>query len=130
MIVKRFCLTSLIVRTRRYSSLNRLENLRSQLKGTKEVDDGLMNIVGGDAEILNHSLPGSGRLPEWLKSPIPKGQKFTLLKKTLRELNLHTVRYDILAMMTNARNRFVKRPNVPILEIVGMEASMRLPRRR
>jgi lipoic acid synthetase len=31
------------------------------------------------------------RLPEWLRAPIPTGEKFTTLKNNLRELNLHTV---------------------------------------
>ncbi|KAF9435921.1 hypothetical protein BGZ76_005217 [Entomortierella beljakovae] len=31
------------------------------------------------------------RLPEWLKTPIPKGENYAKIKKNLRELNLHTV---------------------------------------
>jgi lipoate synthase len=37
------------------------------------------------------SLPGNGRLPEWLRAPIPTGEKFSTLKDNLRELKLHTV---------------------------------------
>ena len=33
----------------------------------------------------------AGRLPSWLKTPIPSGDKFFELKSTLRELNLSTV---------------------------------------
>ena len=39
----------------------------------------------------SESLPGDGRLPSWLKAPIPTGKKFAELKETLRELKLHTV---------------------------------------
>ncbi|PJF18995.1 hypothetical protein PSACC_01182 [Paramicrosporidium saccamoebae] len=37
------------------------------------------------------SLPGNGRLPEWLRVPIPTSEKFSTLKDNLRELKLHTV---------------------------------------
>ena len=39
----------------------------------------------------NDSLPGDGRLPKWLKTPIPVGQRYSHLKETLRDLKLHTV---------------------------------------
>lgn len=35
--------------------------------------------------------PGTGRLPKWLKTPIPVGERYTKLKETLRDLKLHTV---------------------------------------
>lgn len=38
------------------------------------------------------SLPGNGRLPKWLKTPIPVGERYTHLKETLRDLKLHTVK--------------------------------------
>lgn len=47
------------------------------------------------------SLPGSGRLPTWLKSPIPIGKKFGELKASLRQLNLHTVQ------MVNAESKYI-----------------------
>lgn len=37
------------------------------------------------------SIPGDGRLPKWLKTPIPVGERFSHLKETLRDLKLHTV---------------------------------------
>jgi lipoyl synthase len=37
------------------------------------------------------SIPGSSRLPDWLKRPIPAGGNFAKIKKDLRGLNLHTV---------------------------------------
>src|SRR5438046_1037588 len=36
------------------------------------------------------SVPGSSRLPDWLKRPIPAGGNFSKIKKDLRGLNLHT----------------------------------------
>ncbi|KAJ2681568.1 hypothetical protein H4R19_007316, partial [Coemansia spiralis] len=36
-------------------------------------------------------VPGSGRLPRWLKTDIPTGDKVNGIRKTLRELKLHTV---------------------------------------
>lgn len=40
----------------------------------------------------NLPLPGNGRLPKWLKTPIPVGERYFHLKETLRDLKLHTVR--------------------------------------
>ena len=36
------------------------------------------------------SIPGSSRLPDWLKRPIPAGGNFAKIKRDLRGLNLHT----------------------------------------
>jgi len=43
-----------------------------------------------EATEATESLPGSSRLPEWLKRPIPAGGNFARIKKDLRGLNLHT----------------------------------------
>jgi lipoic acid synthetase len=40
---------------------------------------------------VTSQLGSAGRLPSWLRAPIPTGEKYTELKKTLRELNLSTV---------------------------------------
>ncbi|KAJ1873648.1 hypothetical protein LPJ55_002099 [Coemansia sp. RSA 990] len=37
------------------------------------------------------SLPGNSRLPRWLKTDIPTGTNVSRIRKTLRELKLHTV---------------------------------------
>lgn len=42
-------------------------------------------------EMSSDNLPGDGRLPKWLKTPIAVGQRYTHLKETLRGLKLHTV---------------------------------------
>ena len=39
--------------------------------------------------------PGNGRLPQWLKTPIAVGERYSHLKETLRDLKLHTVRRQI-----------------------------------
>lgn len=69
---------------RRFSS--RIESLR-----TKLAQDAGRDETSGSLFALEPGPPGTGRLPEWLKAPIPAGQKYTFLKNTLRELNLHTV---------------------------------------
>lgn len=44
----------------------------------------------------NDNLPGDGRLPKWLKTPIAVGQRYSHLKETLRDLKLHTVLIQII----------------------------------
>lgn len=48
---------------------------------------GLEEFINGTAE----ALPGDGRLPPWLKTPIAIGKHFTELTDSLKGLNLHTV---------------------------------------
>jgi hypothetical protein len=99
-------------------SVSRLDILRQRLETEIETDIKLPSTSSCSNEEVSDNLPGSGRLPEWLKSPIPTGQKFTNLKNTLRELNLHTVFNDQL--VTPKPVRYVKRPNVRILVNAGM----------
>jgi hypothetical protein len=40
---------------------------------------------------VGERLPGEGRLPPWLKTPIAIGKHFTDLKESLAGLSLHTV---------------------------------------
>lgn len=63
---------------------SRLEGLRRRLAGEPPGEGASLLPEAG-------SWPGNGRLPDWLKVPIPMGKKFAELKGTLRELNLHTV---------------------------------------
>lgn len=72
---------------KRFSS--RLESLRDQLAqydGSNATSATMFPLEASEPR-----LPGTGRLPGWLKAPIPTGKKYTELKETLRELNLHTV---------------------------------------
>ena len=41
---------------------------------------------------LTENSRGDGRLPQWLKTPIAVGERYSHLKETLRDLKLHTVR--------------------------------------
>ncbi|KAJ2416884.1 hypothetical protein GGI10_000618 [Coemansia sp. RSA 2530] len=43
------------------------------------------------AEAVQSKIPGNSRLPRWLKTDIPTGGNVTKIRKTLRELKLHTV---------------------------------------
>ncbi|KAJ2491047.1 hypothetical protein IWW37_002604 [Coemansia sp. RSA 2050] len=43
------------------------------------------------AEAVQSKIPGNSRLPRWLKTDIPTGGNVTNIRKTLRELKLHTV---------------------------------------
>ncbi|KAJ2443246.1 hypothetical protein GGF42_006700, partial [Coemansia sp. RSA 2424] len=43
------------------------------------------------AEAAQSKIPGNSRLPRWLKTDIPMGGNVTKIRKTLRELKLHTV---------------------------------------
>ncbi|KAJ2791051.1 hypothetical protein H4R21_006389 [Coemansia helicoidea] len=64
---------------------------------------GFGEFVGGSSEPLTAAeameraaaatgaVPGSGRLPRWLKTDIPTGDKVNGIRKTLRGLKLHTV---------------------------------------
>lgn len=75
-------------------------------------------------------LPGSGRLPSWLKVPIPTGREFSQLKDSLRELKLHTVHHISMCCALTG-SRYVKRQSVPTLASVGVaERRVWPPRRR
>ena len=97
----------------RSHSTSRLDILRQRLDTETEIK--FPSTTSGE---IPDSLPGNGRLPEWLKSPIPTGHKFTNLKNTLRELDLHTVLDTQLA--APELFRCVKKLNVRILVNVGV----------
>lgn len=68
------------------NGLSRLEVLRQKLReGTSSLNE----FISSPSQ--TEDLPGSGRLPSWLKVPIPTGREFSQLKESLRELKLHTV---------------------------------------
>lgn len=69
------------------TSLSRLEVLKQRLQ---DGAPSLTEFVSSPPP--TEDLPGSGRLPSWLKVPIPTGREFSQLKESLRELKLHTVR--------------------------------------
>ena len=80
---------------RRMSSVKLLQrnSLKAALENGPKFDDFVVgtadNAVQGDFTASN--VPGTGRLPKWLKTPIAVGQRYTHLKDTLRDLKLHTV---------------------------------------
>lgn len=43
-------------------------------------------------EKLRTNSSGDARLPQWLKTPIAVGERYSHLKETLRDLKLHTVK--------------------------------------
>ena len=114
-----------LVRFKKYISSSRLEILRGKIKEAPELE----YFVNEDLE-LNKNLPGSGRLPKWLKTPIATGQKFTELKRSLRSLKLHTVdsRPFHAKVIGIDLVRYVRRPSVRILETVGMAEQNKLQR--
>lgn len=63
---------------------SRLDALREQLKGKEPLSLGSCSQPKGQT-------PSSQRLPDWLRAPIPVGEKYWKLKRNLRELRLHTV---------------------------------------
>lgn len=64
-----------------------LSNLRNRLEAGPAFETFLQSGNSDDCV----PAPGDGRLPPWLKTPIPVGQKYTEIKKTLQSLKLHTV---------------------------------------
>lgn len=112
-----------LVRFKKYTSFSRLEILRDKIKEAPELEQ----FASEDLE-LNKNLPGSGRLPKWLKTPIATGQKFTELKRSLRSLKLHTVdSHPFHAKVIGIDLvRYVRRPSVRILGTVGMEGRSKL----
>ena len=65
--------------------------LNEALKTGPKFSDFIRENQSGQSEEINS--PGDGRLPQWLKTPIPVGERYTQLKETLRDLKLHTVSY-------------------------------------
>ena len=66
--------------------------MRRFTTGTREVLKEALEIGPKFSDFVNgESLPGNGRLPKWLKTPIPVGERYFQLKETLRDLKLHTV---------------------------------------
>ena len=130
---------------RRMSSVKLLQrnSLKAALENGPKFDDFVVgtadNAVQGDFTASN--VPGTGRLPKWLKTPIAVGQRYTHLKDTLRDLKLHTVSNDLVGLclfdylfsfyyFLALVRRFVKRRNVLILVIVGMEEKLERQRLR
>lgn len=72
------------------------------------------------------------RLPDWLKTEIPKGKSYATVKENLRGLKLHTVCRRVVTTIFRVKsnrsqhfylmnNRSVKKQDVPILANVGVE---------
>lgn len=67
-------------------------HMRRFTAGVREVlKEALENGPKFDDFVTGENLPGKGRLPKWLKTPIPVGERYFQLKETLRDLKLHTV---------------------------------------
>ncbi|KXN73347.1 Lipoyl synthase [Conidiobolus coronatus NRRL 28638] len=56
---------------------------------TLSVEEALELKTPKNKQLVNRK--GHTRLPEWLKTEIPKGDNYTRIKKNLRDLKLHTV---------------------------------------
>lgn len=99
---------------RRFST----KNLKEALENGPKFEDFITGKSVESVERVSVSVPGDGRLPKWLKTPIAVGERYTHLKETLRDLKLHTVRSEVFISFINFL-RCVRRLNVLILEIVG-----------
>ena len=64
-------------------------------KLTKEILKEALESGPKFSEFVTLNLLGNGRLPKWLKTPIPVGERYYNLKETLRDLKLHTVSIKI-----------------------------------
>lgn len=63
--------------------------LLSSLKKVLEKGPGLKDFISSSSCSTEPASPR--HLPEWLKTPIAVGEKYSQLKDTLRGLKLHTV---------------------------------------
>lgn len=69
------------MRTRLYNTLRRTFSGRPDFS----------EFLSKAARTSSSESASPARLPEWLKTPIPVGDKFSSLKESLRGLKLHTV---------------------------------------
>lgn len=109
-------------RLRKHNHLLNLQIMRFYSTARKVLKEALENgpkfsdFVSGTE---NLHLPGNGRLPKWLKTPIPVGERYFHLKETLRDLKLHTVK-KAYALSLIWFLRYARKQNAQILGIVGM----------
>lgn len=65
--------------------------LKKALESGPKFSDFISGHISCASEQDSKTVPGDGRLPKWLKTPIPVGERYSNLKDTLRDLKLHTV---------------------------------------
>ena len=78
---------------RQIASIRRFSTKFEKLSEALQTGPSLTDFIESK-ESKATSFPGDGRLPKWLKTPIPVGERFSHLKETLRDLKLHTVIID------------------------------------
>lgn len=77
---------------RQFTTLTKLP--KEVLKEALESGPKFTDFISGEGSVAVASAVSVSqpRLPKWLKTPIPVGERYFHLKETLRDLKLHTVK--------------------------------------
>lgn len=84
--------------------LRQFSTAKREFKEALKIGPKFSDFVGENMVENSENSPGDGRLPQWLKTPIAVGERYSHLKETLRDLKLHTVTNRLISIQSHTNN--------------------------